>query len=147
MRALRLGIGLAMAIAVASFPPVTVAQPVVPPGNSAVNQYTETYPSAGGGAVATDKGTRSPAEALGARNAQRLEAMGSEGRAAAALAAATAPIRRTAGGPSGSGDDGAKAGEPAGSSGLSEVIGQATGSSSSGEMGLLLPLVIVVAIV
>ena len=31
---------------------------------------------------------------------------------------------------------------PAGSSGLGEVIGQATGSSSSGQLGLLLPLLI-----
>jgi hypothetical protein len=38
---------------------------------------------------------------------------------------------------------GAKAGEPSGSSGLAEVLRQATGSSSSGEMGLLLPLIIV----
>ena len=36
--------------------------------------------------------------------------------------------------------------KPGGSSGLSEVLGQATGSSSSGEMGLLLPLVIVAAV-
>lgn len=32
--------------------------------------------------------------------------------------------------------------QPSGSSGLGEVIAEATGSSSSGEMGLLLPLVI-----
>jgi hypothetical protein len=36
--------------------------------------------------------------------------------------------------------------EPHGSSGLGEVLGQATGSSSSGQLGLLLPLVVIGAI-
>lgn len=132
---------------IASFPPGALAQRVVPPGNSAANQYTETFPTPGGSGLVTGGSHRSPAEILGARNARRLEALGAEGQAAAALAAATAPIRRTAGGQSGSGNDGAKAGEPAGSSGLGEVIVHATGLSSTGQTGLLLPLVLVAAVV
>ena len=150
MSALRLGLGLAAAIAVASLPPVAMAQRVVPPGNSAVNQYTETFPTAGGGAPASDRGERSPAEVLGAGNAGRLEVLGPQGRAAAVLAAATAPSRSVAGKRAASGGGGGsrpRAGGPSGSSGLDEVIGQATGSSSSGQMGLLLPLVIVGAVV
>src|ERR1044072_7272929 len=60
---------------------------LVPPGNSAVTQYTESLPTPGGHKD-TDKGNkkrqRSPEEALGARNARQLEAQGPGGRAAAA---------------------------------------------------------------
>ncbi len=157
MGALRLGLGLAVTFAIFTLASTAMAQPVVPPGNSAVNQYTETFPAAGGGAPASDKGKRSPAQALGAKNARRLEEMGPEGRAAAALAAATAPSvsasRGTAHGagqapgkfrtPSGRAAGGSHSGEPGGSSGLGEVIAQATGSSSSGQMGLLLPIIII----
>lgn len=66
---------------------------MVPPGNSAVNQYTETYPTAKGGAPASETGERSPAESLGARNADKLEGLGPEGRAAAELAAPPASAR------------------------------------------------------
>lgn len=136
-------------------PPAAGAQQVVPPGNSAANQYTETYPTAGGNATTQDGKQRSPQEVLGAKNARRLEAEGPEGRAAAALAAETAPVRGGVhrGGAPGAGGDGGKAGaqggsaaEPGGSSGLSEVLGQATGSSSSGQMGLLLPIVVLLTI-
>jgi len=41
------------------------------------------------------------------------------------------------------GDSGARAALSNGSSGLGEVIGQAIGSSSSGQIGLLLPLVVI----
>ena len=148
---LRLALGPAVAVAIAAFPSAAVAQRVVPPGNSAVNQYTETYPMAGGDAAAAGGGKRSPAKALGTRSAQKLDALGPEGRAAATLAAATSPARRgpegrqrEAGGVSGSPAIGSA---PGGSSGLSAVIGQATGSSSSGQLGLLLPLVILAAII
>ncbi|MBW8060152.1 MAG: hypothetical protein FVQ78_07435 [Solirubrobacterales bacterium] len=157
-------------IAIFALPSAAIAQPLVPPGNSAVNQYTETFPTAGGNRDAekgSNKGDRSPAKVLGARNARRLEARGQQGRAAAVLAAATAPsvgvttvqgatrgadrARGDAGKPdrrAGHAADGARtpsfrASEPSGSSGLGEVIAQATGSSSSSQMGALLPLVIV----
>lgn len=145
MGTLRLGLGLAAAIAVASLPSAAMAQRIVPPDNSAVNQYTETYPVPGGSATTNDRSERSPDEALGARNAGRLEALGPEGRAAAALAAATASGRSGRVASGGSGGSGGKAGEPSGSSGLGEVIRQATGSSSSGQMGMVLPLTIVAA--
>jgi hypothetical protein len=153
---LRGTLGLAAMLALAAILPAASPAALVPPGNSAVNQYTETYPAAGGQSDGGNGpgGNRSPAAALGHRNARRLQAQGADGRAAAELAAATAPARAgatgkgspasAAPGQSGSATGaGAKAGEPSGSSGLAEVLRQATGSSSTGEMGLLLPLIIV----
>lgn len=151
MRILRLGIGLAAVVAIALQPVAASAQPVVPPGNSAANQYTETYPTAGGNTPTGNGSAPSPAKALGTRNARRLQALGPQGRAAAAVAAATAPaveIEAASGrphrgsSPKKNAEDSPTMAHPGGSSGLSEVIGQATGSSSSGRMGLLLPLII-----
>lgn len=174
MRTTKFGFGLVAAISLITAPSAAIAQTVIPPGNSAVNQYTQTFPTAGGNTPAQSRGGRSPAKVLGARNAHRLDAKGPQGRAAAALAA-TAPVTATvaagkassyssaksgggvhgqsthhAGGAGqgsfgGRGDD-SEADVPSGSSGLGQVIGQATGSSSSGQMGLLFPLVIVGAI-
>lgn len=163
---------IATAFALLALPPAAPAQYVVPPDNSAVNQYTETVPTAGGGQDTDRQGKkrRSADEVLGAGNAAQLEAQGPQGRAAAEVAAATAPEAtspQTA--PAADTADGARhkqggtgdargaetpsspavsslTDDPSGSSGLGEVIAQATGSSSSGEMGLLLPLVIVAAL-
>ena len=147
---MRAGLAVAAAMAIASFPSSALAQPVAPPGNSAVDQYTETLPIPGGGGPSAGNHQRSPAEVLGSRNAGRLAALGSDGQAAAMLAAAGAPMRlaadRQRAGRTGvartTATGGAEAAQPGGSSGLSEIISQATGSSSSGEMGLLLPLLI-----
>lgn len=139
-------------------PVAPVRAQVVPPGNPAATQYTETYPSAGGNA-STGKG-RSPAQALGRREARRLEGMGPQGRAAAEAAAATAPASvgtsardgaaRAAshGGVTRVRTPGAvdhREGAGSGSSGVDQVIGQATGASS-GDMGALLPLITLGAI-
>ena len=140
-----LTLGLIGVLATALCPAAAMAQVLVPPDNSAVNQYTETFQTAGGKAEVDDDGKRSPAKTLGAENARRLEEMGPEGRAAAALAVATAPTSR----PADRGDEagGKGNGRPSvvGSSGFGEVIGQATGTSSSGHLGILLPLVIIAA--
>jgi hypothetical protein len=177
MRALKTAFGLlAATVAASALPAVAPAQELIPPGNSAVNQYTETIPTPRGNRNAEGKGKerrKSPEKTLGARNVQRLEEHGSDGRAAAALATDTAPstsvteaddeAEAAGGGPRGGGNDGDSAGIasgkpvdrtparhtgpaaeiPDGSSGFGEVIGEATGSSSSGQLGLLLPLLIV----
>lgn len=163
---------LATAIALLALPLAADAQYVVPPDNSAVNQYTETVPTAGGGQDTDRQGKkrRTPDEVLGAGNAKRLEAHGPQGQAAAEVAAATAPETeppRTT--PAVDPKDGAQqkqggtgdvreaevptapavsplSNNSSGSSGLGKVIAQATGSSSSGEMGLFLPLVILAAL-
>jgi hypothetical protein len=140
------------------------AATVVPPGNSAATQYTEALPTAGG-----PKGTdrtqeqgrkRPPREVLGAHKTQRLQAQGAEGRAVAEVVAETAPTSLSrssvdSGGKKtqGSGhrevhraDSGGSSPRPVGNNGsppLGEVAAQATGSSNSGQMGFLLPLLIV----
>jgi hypothetical protein len=135
--------------------PAAPAWAVVPPGNSAVNQYTETFPTARGAETTKRKGkqkARTPREALGRAKARKLAAEGPVGREVAEVVAATAPSGiqpdsdRTAGagpGTAGAGPGGKEAG---GSSGFREVIAQATGSSDSGRMGILLPLLILAAI-
>jgi hypothetical protein len=62
----------------------------VPPSNSAVNQYTQNEPSAGGDKTGRKEAVK-PAEALGEKNAKKLEEKGAAGRAAAELAANTDP--------------------------------------------------------
>jgi hypothetical protein len=181
MRALKTGLGLTSAIiALIALPSAAAAEYLIPPANSAVNQYTETFPTAGGDRDAEKgqgKHRRSPTQVLGRDNAHRLQAQGPDGRAAAQLASATAPPQAGGhpagggggkgggsgagsgqlsgsggGGPPHSGDGGQTKGAngaqslPSGSSGFGEVIAQATGSSSSGQLGLLLPLIIAAAI-
>ena len=138
-------------LTIALFPSVAMAGRIVPPGNSAANQYTETFPTTGGGSSTKNTDSRSPTKILGARNTRRLKALGPEGRAVAALAAATAPsgLKNRRGTSVAAGDargsEGSGNSEASGSSGWREVIKQATGVSTSGQMGFLLPLVVVAA--
>jgi hypothetical protein len=85
---------LAAALALMFVPVAANAEYLVPEGNSAVNQYTEGVPSAGG-----DKATRNgeisapvkPGRTIGAANAKKLREQGPEGQAVAEVAAETAP--------------------------------------------------------
>jgi hypothetical protein len=121
----------------------------VPPGLSGANQYVETLPGVTGGEpIDRGRGGRegeTPAEVLGHTNAGRLNRLGPAGRAAARLAAATAPepIRSKPGGTARA-TRGA-AGDPAGSSGVGQILTQLTGASDTDGMGLLLPLLIAMA--
>lgn len=167
----RLALAVA-AIAALALPAAASAEYLVPPDNSAVNQYTESLPTPRGSRDSEQSAGRkspSPSKALGERNARRLEQQGEDGRAVAAFAAATDPSAETAGesegddenagtaatgrGDGGSGSAaGADAGqgaaqrtevdEPSGSSALAEVVGEATGTSSAGQLGLWLPLIL-----
>jgi len=91
-------IALLGALAALALPGAALADYYVPPGNSAANQYTETLPSAGGDSAGGDSAGKgkgkgvTPAQALGAKNAHKLEAEGPAGKAAAELAAETAPV-------------------------------------------------------
>lgn len=188
MKLLRSAIGMATLVAFASLTPLAAAADVVPPGNSAATQYTETFPTSGGEAEANKEingGGRTPSKVLGSGKAKKLEETGSDGKAAAAVVAETAPPvqpesapeqsssdaghhskhaagggGKSGGGTGGSGSGAGKAGgatqpsatesvatgEPNGSSGFGEVLAQATGSSS-GQLGLLLPLLIIGTVV
>ena len=145
-------------------PAAALAEYYVPPGNSAANQYTEAFPTAGGesGGKPGSKGKATPDGTLGARNANRLDEQGAAGAAAAQVAAETAPVplvgadRRVGGRkPADSAGDGGPSVQPnraasgpaaagSGSSGFGEVVGQATGND--GNLGLLLPIAILATI-
>ena len=96
MRPIALLIALLAALVLAA-PAVAQDEVIAPPGNSGVKEYLEIVPGAGGDkpASGTKGGTAPmPAEALGADNAKALEALGSDGKAAAAAAAAGSPTDR-----------------------------------------------------
>jgi hypothetical protein len=155
MRAFKLGIAAGVATVALALPASAPAEAIVPPGNSAANQYTETAPSAGGeqlppGGNSPKGHSPSPTKALGAPTADRLEELGPAGRATAALAAAGAPARSERQGKTGAVAEqtglvpvpAASTGDPDGSSGLGQVLGQATGISeaSNSSLPLLLAL-------
>jgi hypothetical protein len=170
MRRLKQCLALAAVPIVLSVPSYAMGAPIVPPGNSAVNQYTQTIPTPGGDVEVHGKGSHSPADKLGPKVAHKLNRHGSDGKATARLAASTSPPGTSGGGTGGgpgSTGHGGKAGSGAptnpnlpgsppgthatspggdsaanGSSGFGQVLGQATGATSSGKLGLLLPLAI-----
>lgn len=146
---------------------------VVPPGNSAATQYSETLPGAGG-EEARNKGGANPEEAAAgapavpSQTASELRALGAEGEAALKLANTTAPPHvagepggkkgkkeskqekqgTAAGGGSGDGP-GAGGGtglKTAGSSGVGEVLGGVAGTSSGG-LGFFQPLIIALVLI
>lgn len=99
---------LAIAIATAALPAGAAAESIAPPENSAVAQYTELLPTAGGQTDAHGQKHRnaSPGKVLGARNVERLARHGPDGRATAELAAETAPSPAPAPAPGGGGGGG-----------------------------------------
>ena len=145
-------LGLLAAIVLAVPPAASSGQRLVPPGNSAVNQYTETIPAGGGNATAGSRPHRTAKDVIGPRKTRRLEAAGPAGGEVADIVAATAP-------PTLSSKPAPEKAQPerapmtprsaphGDGSGLDTVIAEATGSSDSGELGLLLPLLIVCAVV
>jgi hypothetical protein len=170
-----LAIAAASAAVALALPSAAAAEYYVPPANSAANQYTESFPGAGGESSGKRKPV-TPGTALGAGNAEKLEAKGPAGKAAAEIAAETAPPQLVddgssegdetgggqpgdgsgesttgAGGSNGGSSGGgngtpAKAQQPQGSSGFGQVLGQATGMSD-GNLGLWLPLAIVLTLI
>jgi hypothetical protein len=157
IKTLKAQLGLIATVALLAVPSAAAAQPLVPPGNSAVNQYTETFPTAKGAAKTKKRGKQahsSPAKVLGSDNARRLQAKGPVGREVAAVVAATAPpasdVTQSGRAPradSGAGEVEPTGEGPSGSSGFGEVISRATGSSDSGDLGVVLPLLILGAFV
>jgi hypothetical protein len=169
MRARRTACSLLTAsIAALALPALAGAEYLVPPGNSAATQYTESVPTAGGHRDAekeSQQKSRTPSQVLGSRTSKQLEAQGEAGREVAEFAAETAPETQGAapvpseGGAIGTqqaekGDEkkggsipgqGPPGSSPSGSGGVGEVIGQATGGSS-GELGLPFPLALVATI-
>ena len=142
----------------------------MPSGNSAVTQYTESFPTAGGEKGDSNHGHRhsaSPSGAIGAKNARRLEAKGSEGTAAAEVATETAPstaltepasgkagrsgrphVAHSAGSPSKPRRNRSiLQSVPSSSSGMEEVAAKAFGVGSTGALGFLLPLALLATLI
>jgi hypothetical protein len=147
MRSTKAAIAVAALAASLATPAFAVGAPYIPPGNSAVNQYTETIPSAGGAVVAegisggNSKG--SPEKNLGHHTTKVLKQHGAEGEAVAALASegAAAPASEpetesseateaseSSGGKKSSGGSKSKGGE-----GKSEKGGAAGGAGNGGS--------------
>jgi hypothetical protein len=161
-------LALVTAVTLLALPVAANAEYLIPDGNSAVTQYTEGIPTGGGEKDAKGAGGTQvePAQTIGARTAARLEQQGPEGRAAAEVAAETAPptavpaesdggdkqkqakqSKGDGGGPEEATGSGApRGGGPGGSSGSGEIVAAATGGSDRG-LGLLLPLAIVATLI
>jgi hypothetical protein len=121
-----------MALSIA--PVAANAQSKPPPGNSELDQYTETLPGPKSDqTIDPSRGQHAGPDdfsALGPAVAVRLQQLGSAGTAAAELAEATAPRGATPGGREG-------AGEPSGTEGVVNALG-----GSGGGLGIALPLII-----
>ena len=123
---------LAAALAV---PASSLAEYYVPPENSAANQYTESFPGAGGESGGKRKGV-TPADTLGAGNAKRLEQQGPAGKAAAEVATQTAPAQlATDAGAAGGSTAGSTGGGSTGSGKTSGANGGSTSSGGNGGLG------------
>ncbi len=125
------------------------ATDTLPPDNSAVGQYVESVPEAGGDHPSDSvKNGKGGGGALAPDAARALRALGADGVAAADLAASTAPVssatdRGSGHGAGGSGRAGEGAGSKAGDpSGIGRVVASAVGSSNPGGMGVAFPLIL-----
>lgn len=190
MKLMRTAIGIASLVAFAALSPVATAATVVPPGNSAATQYTETFPTSNGEADVNkeiDASNLNPSKVLGKDKTRALENQGSDGKQVAIITAVTAPhpvaeepvgeetdqgsqdkkqvpAKGQGNGGNGGGNQGRQpqsnsggrtevpadtsvtVAQPSGSSGIGEIVGQATGANS-GQLGLLLPLIIIGTVV
>ena len=128
-------------LAFSALPSVAAAESVVPPGNSAATQYTETFPTTGGNAEVNGSingggnspkgGGRSPSKVLGSHTANQLESHGQEGRTVATLATESAPEGGGEGGGVGGGS-----GKGGGSNGGQAAKGgSGSGAPSGGSVG------------
>jgi hypothetical protein len=113
-----------------ALPAVAPAEYYVPPANSAANQYTESFPGAGGESGGKRKDV-TPGAALGAGNAKQLEKKGKAGKEAAEVAAETAPAQLADDG----GGNGSEGGSGSGKSGGSHETGGEGGGNSGEEEG------------
>jgi hypothetical protein len=119
---------------------------IAPPGNSGVSQYQEDVPTAKGNrptdTIVPGGGSHGGGSSGGTISTSTLRALdkqGSAGRKAAVLAEATAPGSAR---PAKSGG----ANIAPGSSPVSSVVKALTGSSSSGGLGPLLPIILIVSL-
>ena len=129
-------------------PASALAKPrtIAPPGNSGVSQYQEDVPTAKGNRPTNtivpgggSHGGGSSGGTISTSTLRALDKQGSAGRKAAALAEATAPGSTPPAKSGGANTD-------PGSSPVSSVVKALTGSSSSGGLGPLLPIILIVSL-
>jgi len=108
-----------------------------PPGNSAIDEYLETVPGAGGSTRPRAPGADGAGGVLTAAQRARLERLGPDGRALADTVDATSPAPRQ-GSP--------KAPTSDGRSPVGEVLDTFGGSDGGGGMGILLPTILIAAL-
>ena len=163
MRSPTLSLLAAVALLAVSTPALAGAhgRTVAPPGNSAVNQYVESVPTANGsrptdtihpkstGAVVGSGGSGGSGGANGSAiptsTAHALVRQGSDGIAAEALASATAPTteRPTAGRGTPRAAGSVRLSDGQSGSPLSGVFAAFTGSAAQGGLGALLPVILI----
>lgn len=96
-----------------ALPATVAAAEILPPGNSAVNQYTETFPTSKGeekSELEKKTGVK-PGDVLGAGKTRKLDEKGAAGKAVAQFTAETAPANSdsgSTGAETGGGDNGGK---------------------------------------
>lgn len=157
MRLIKTVVGATALFLALAMPSFASAESILPPGNSAATQYTETFPTTGGNAVVNGnlagegkKGnggkSPSPKQVLGAETTDTLESAGSEGETIVQLATEAAPQSadkndRKAHKKSGKGEGNDKQGEGGaagaggtGGSGPSLAERSSGGSSALGEV-------------
>lgn len=168
---------LATALAFLALPAAAGAEDYyVPSGNSAVNQYSESFPTAGGEKGSGDGGQEAKHQkTIGAKNVEELEAQGPAGTATAELAEQTAPTPTATETSASSPEKGAHrqarnganhdssanqtprkhrqaattsegGGQASSSSGFGEVASKAFGISPPGDLGALLPLILLASL-
>ncbi len=144
MKKLKTAIAMTVFVALMAIPPQAVAENIVPPGNSAATQYTETFPTAGGNAAIKNSSIgggqkQSPDKALGHSTTKALEEHGSEGRAVVELASEGAPAPSpspSAGGSQGGGSGAtAETGGSGGSGGHSKAAAGGSSHQAGGKGG------------
>jgi hypothetical protein len=164
---------LSAMIAVGALAPAAHAKvrTIAPPGNSGVQQYDEIIPTVSGSRPTSSvhpvsvaggghngggpSGSQASGGLIKASTQQQLAAQGAAGADAAALARATAPsiLRQTT--PAGAKKSSASSGRSAGAaiqtgggtSPVGAVADTLTGSTSSGGLGTLLPVILLVTLV
>lgn len=138
MNVLKPTIAMATLVAALALPALAGAESVVPPGNSAATQYTETFPSAGGNVEANHGigGGGSPAKHhLSPGTTHALESQGEDGRAVAALAGESPTTTTGGSGSSGGGGHGSKEARGGGSGSSGSGGGPSGGGGGGGSSG------------
>jgi hypothetical protein len=130
---------IAVAVLALAGPAPALAVSVAPPGNSGVDEYLETVPTAGGNAPSSGAPSGGHGH-LPAAVTKALAARGADGRATAALAAGTAPSGPARSTPP-AGLPARELREPSGSS-VPSAIARALGGEGAGGMGVWLPILL-----